>query len=192
MDKFTNLERSGKRHQFATSVCLECYWLVISYMEVRPPYDKIKRNFFQASDVCCIVSSFPTKNINKDNERTSMNERNTLLYKNIYLSFYSRKAHTVCCKFEREMERHTLRERTFSCSITSPWSLGVLTLAPTCKPYRQRHPRDLWLAVYPWLDSRFWLAWMTNSDRVVLISRGFLPVTHLIDWPTSTGYPPVY
>ena len=33
----------------------------------------------------CILLIDPTKNIIKDNERTSMNERNTLLYKNIYL-----------------------------------------------------------------------------------------------------------
>ena len=33
-------------------------------------------------------SSFPTKNIIKDNERTSMNERNTLLYKNLSLSHF--------------------------------------------------------------------------------------------------------
>ena len=50
-----------------------------------------------------VVLSFmdSIKNIMKDSERTSMNERNTLLHKNISLSFYSRKGHTVCCKFER-------------------------------------------------------------------------------------------
>ena len=41
----------------------------------------------------------PTKNIKIMNE-LHWTKRNTLLYKN-YISFYSRKEHTVCCKFER-------------------------------------------------------------------------------------------
>ena len=68
----------------------------------------------------------------------SMNEWNTLLYKNLSLSFYSWKRYTVCCKFEKEMERHILREGTSSSPISSSWSQGVPKLAPHCKLYRQR------------------------------------------------------
>ena len=51
---------------------------------------------------CCILLIDPTKNITKDNERTSLNEpKHNFFYKNISLSFYSRKGHTVCCGFER-------------------------------------------------------------------------------------------
>ena len=60
-----------------------------------------------------------------------LTKRNTL-YKNISLSF--------CCKFERLMERHILREGTSSCPISSSWSQGVPTLAPPCKPNRHRRP----------------------------------------------------
>ena len=38
------------------------------------------------------------------------------------------------------MERHLLREGTSSCRISSSWSQRRLTLAPPCKPYRQRRP----------------------------------------------------
>ena len=88
------------------------------------------------------TSHRPNQEHNKRYERTSMNETKHLLYKNIYLSFYSRKGHTVCCKFEREreMERHILREMTSSCPISSSRSQEVPMLAPPCKPYRQRRP----------------------------------------------------
>ena len=58
----------------------------------------------------------------------------------ISLSFYSRKGNTVCCKFEREMERHILREGTSSCPISSSQSQGVPMLAPPHQPYCQRWP----------------------------------------------------
>ena len=32
----------------------------------------------------------------------------------------------------------------------------------------------------------FWLDWLSKSDRLALISRGLLPVTHLLDRPTAT------
>ena len=67
-----------------------------------------------------------------------MNERNTLLYENISLSFYSRKGHTLSCNFKRLMKRHILREGTSSYPISSSWSQGVPTLAPPCKPFHQR------------------------------------------------------
>ena len=69
-----------------------------------------------------------------------LTKRNTFLYKNIFLSFYSRKGDTVCGKFERKMERQKLRERTSSCPRSSSWSQGVPTLAAPCKLYRQRPP----------------------------------------------------
>ena len=37
---------------------------------------------------CCILLIHPTKNINKVKERTLMNERNTILYKNLSLSHF--------------------------------------------------------------------------------------------------------
>ena len=53
------------------------------------------------SSLCSIVLIDPTKNKIKDNQRTSMNERNTILYKNIYLQSILEKEHTICCKLER-------------------------------------------------------------------------------------------
>ena len=73
----------------------------------------------------------------------------------IYLSFYSWKGPTVCCLFEREIERHILKKGTSSCPISSSGSQGVPMLASPCKPYPQRRPGHLWSAAYLWLDSRF-------------------------------------
>ena len=79
------------------------------------------------------------------------------------------------------MERHILREGTPSCLISSFGSEGVPMLAPTCKPYRQRHLRCLWLAAYPWIDSRFsglclnlipWFAYHVASFRLHTCSTG--------------------
>ena len=65
------------------------------------------------------------------------------------------------------MERHILRERTYSSPISSSWSQGVPTLAPSCKPYHQRRHQCLWSAVHPWLDSRFWLGWLSKSEALL-------------------------
>ena len=53
------------------------------------------------------------------------------------------------------MERHIPREGTSSCPIFSSGTQGVPTLAPHWKPYRQRRPKRVCSAAYPWFDSRF-------------------------------------
>ena len=65
-----------------------------------------------------VVSLWTTRNIIKDNERTKH-----FFIK--YISFYSRKGPTVCCKFER----HILRGGT-SCPISFSGSQGSQRLHP--------------------------------------------------------------
>ena len=89
---------------------------------------------------CWILFIDTTKNIIKDDELTSMNEQNTLLYKNIPLSLYSRRGYTVCSKFEREMERHILREGEFFLPHIFLLEPGWANACTPCKPYRQRRP----------------------------------------------------
>ena len=72
------------------------------------------------------------------------------------------------------MERHILRGETSSYPISSSRSQGVPTLAPPCKPYRQRR---FCSALCPWLDS--WFSALSKSARVVLITwspSGYTPV----------------
>ena len=91
------------------------------------------------------------------------------------------------------MERNIFSEGTSSCSISFSWSPGD---ANACTPLASRILRDVTNASErlcipgSTLDS---LNWLSEFDCVVLISRGLLPVTHLLDWPTPTHcYPPVY
>ena len=72
-----------------------------------------------------------------------MNERNTLLYKNLSLSLilFSKGAQFVVSLRERWRDIY-LETGTSSCPISSSWSQGVPTLAPPCKPYRQRRPNS--------------------------------------------------
>ena len=78
------------------------------------------------------------------------------------------------------MERHILREGTSSCPISSSGSQGVPTLAPPCKPYRQRRPNASDRLHIP-LDSRFsglclnltmWFSYHTVSFRLHTCSTG--------------------
>ena len=58
--------------------------------------------------LCCIPLIDPTKTIFKDNERTSMNERNTFLYKKyISLILFSKGAHSLLLVWERDGETYT-------------------------------------------------------------------------------------
>ena len=115
---------------------------------------------------------------------------NTLLYKNISLSFYSRKGHTVCCNFDRDAETYTQRGDFFLPHIFFLEPRGCQRLHPhPCKPYHQRQHKRLWSVAYSWLNSRFWLNWLSKSDGVVLISRGLLPDTHVLDRLTPTHLP---
>ena len=86
------------------------------------------------------------------NELQWTNEKE--LYKNIPLPFYSRKGHTVYCKFDRSIERHILREGISSCPIFSSWSQGCERLHPLASHI----VRDASDRLLRWLDSRFWLA----------------------------------
>ena len=71
--------------------------------------------------------------------------------------------------------RHILTEETSSCPIPSSGSQGVPTLAPPCKPCRQR---GLSSAACPLLDFRFSALCL---NLTAWLSRGLLPLTHLFD-----------
>ena len=133
---------------------------------------------------CCILLKEPTKNIIKDNERTKRTKRNTLLYRKLSLSFYFRKGHTVSCNSKSRMERHILKERTSSCPISSSWSQWVPTLAPPCKPYRQKRPNASDQLRIPgptfgsdWTDClnlTTWFSYHVVSFRLHICSTGLL------------------
>ena len=117
--------------------------------------------------VCCILLIDPTKNMIKDNERTSINEtkRNTLLYKNISLSHFILEKSTqfVVSLRERERERdgetYTQRGDFFLPHIFFLEPGG----ADTCTPLQavlSETTQRFWLAMYPSLDSQFWLDWI--------------------------------
>ena len=73
---------------------------------------------------------------------------------------------------------------------SNPGARGCQRLHLLCKPYRQRRPRRLWSAAYPWLDSRFSVLCL---NLTAWLSRGFLPVTHLLDLTAPTRcHPPVH
>ena len=79
---------------------------------------------------------------------------------------------------------------TSSCPVSSSLSPGVPKFASPCKPYRRRRPNAFNQLRIPCsiLDSDWTLF---KSDRVVLISRGLLPITHLLDRPIPTHcHPP--
>ena len=117
---------------------------------------------------CCILLIDPTKNLIKDNKRTSMNKQITLLYKNISLSFYSWKGNTVCCKFEREMERHILREGTSSCplSFSGPGGANACRNASD----RLRVPRSRFRL--DWLNLTVWSSYHLVSFQLHTCSTG--------------------
>ena len=64
------------------------------------------------------------------------------------------------------MGRHILRDEASSCPISSSESQKVPTLAPPCKPYRQRRPNPLIGCVS--LARLSILCTLSNSDRVVI------------------------
>ena len=108
--------------------------------------------------ICCLIQDL----------RNSMNERNTLFFIKIYLSFYSRKGPTACCQL-RDRWRVIYPERGLL-PKSSSGRQGVPTLATSFKIVRD----DLTLrsTVCPSLDcdsqqSQF------KSDRVVLIVVSF-------------------
>ena len=105
-------------------------------------------------------------NVIKDN-----NERNTLLYKNISLILFSKRAHSWYLLRDRWWDIYS--ERGILLSISSSRSQGVPTLTPPCKLVRDASDR---LRV-PRLTVI--LCTLSKSDRVVLISwcpSGFTPV----------------
>ena len=124
----------------------------------------------------------------KDNERTLMNETkwNALLYKNISLILFSTGAHSL-----RDRWRDIYSER----------GLLVPCLLPGARGYQRLHllasrivRDDLTLQIgCVSLVRLSILIGQSKSDRMILISRGLLPVTHLLDLPTPTHcHPLVY
>ena len=118
-------------------------------------------------------------------------QRGTHIYKNISLVLFSKEDHSLLFVWEIDGETYTQRGDFLSHIFFL--GLGGTNACTPCKPYRQRGSRRFWSAACPWLDSRFWLDWLSKSNRVVLISRGLLPVTHLLGRATPTHYhAPVY
>ena len=114
-------------------------------------------------------------NIIKHNLRTLMKERTHFFIK-IYLSHFILERVYVFVVCKRWVERHILRERTFSSHIFLQEPGG----ANACTPLQARQ-RNLWSAAYPWLDCDSLP--LSKSDRVVLITwspSGYTPV-----WPES-------
>ena len=133
--------------------------------------------------VCVFYTSHtPTKNKIKENEPQWMNETHFFIKMYLSHSILERGTQFVVSLWDRW--RDILREGTSSCPISSSWSQGMPTLAPACKPYRQRRPNasDRLRIPGSTLDSD-WPDCL-NSDRVV---------KHLLVRPTPTHcHPPVY
>ena len=86
-------------------------------------------------------------NIIKHNLRTSMNERNTLLYKNISYTLYSRKGWCFCGVWEMDGETYILRERASSSHTFYREPGGANAFTPL-----QARQRRLWSTACPSLD----------------------------------------
>ena len=109
--------------------------------------------------------------------RNSMNERNTLLYK-IYISQFILEKGPQFVVSLRDRLRVIYSERRF---------LLVPCLLPRARGCQLLHPREsrivrddltLWSAACPSLDSRFSALCL---NLTAWLSRGLLPVTHLLD-----------
>ena len=116
------------------------------------------------------------------------------VYIKIYLSFYSRKGHTVCCKFERERERwrDIYIERGL---LLAPYLLPGTRGCQHLHPLASHIARDVLTPLIGCVSlDRLPILWtLSKSDHVVLISCGLLPVAHLLDRPVPTHcHPPVY
>ena len=138
--------------------------------------------------VCCILLIEPIKNIIKDNERTSMNERNTLLYKNTSLILFSKGAHSLLWVWEIDGETYTQRGDFFWPFIFFLEPL-VSTLAPPCQPYRQRRP---WSACVSF--ARLSILWtdclnLTTCSHITWSPSGYTPAqTAYLDTLPSPVY----
>ena len=130
------------------------------------------------------VQNFDTNQ--EHNQRQWTNE--TLLYKNISPLFYSRKGHKFVVIL-RDRWRDTYSERGL---LLAPNLLPGARGCQRLQPLESRIVRD---DLTP-LISRISLArlnGLSKSDRVVLISRGLLRATHLLDRLIPTYcHPPFY
>ena len=114
-------------------------------------------------------------------------QQGTRIYKNISLILFSKGAHRLSLVWEIDGETYTQRGDFFLSHIF--WEPGG---AKTCTPLQAVSSE---LSEMP-LISYLSLAWLpilwilSKSDCMVLISCGFLPVIHLLDWPApSTAIP---
>ena len=76
------------------------------------------------------ISYRPNQEHNQDNERASMNEQNTLLYKNISLILFSKGAHSLSWVWEIDGETYTQRGDFFLPHIFFRESGGCQRLHP--------------------------------------------------------------
>ena len=122
-----------------------------------------------------------------------MNERNTLLYKKyISLSHFILERGTQFVVSLRDRWRDIYSEKGL---LLAPYLLPGARGCQRLHPLASRIVRDdltpltgcVSLARFPILPD-----WLSKSDLVVLISRGLLLVTHLLDRPTLTHCHPLF
>ena len=115
----------------------------------------------------------------------------TRIYKNISLILFSKGAHSLLLVWEIDGETYTQRGDFFLSHIffREPGGANVCTPLRALSSVTSKTPLISCLSL-AWL-SILWT--LSKSDRVVLISCGLLPVTHLLDRPAPTHcHPPVY
>ena len=120
----------------------------------------------------------------KHNLRTSMNERtNTLLYKNISLTLYSRKGWCFCGMWEMGGETYTKREDVFFSYLLG--SHGCQRLQPLASSSETPLIGCVFLA-------RLRFSALSVNLTVWFLSSRLLPVTHLLYPNALMCFHPVY
>ena len=119
----------------------------------------ITHPFFCLS-ICCILFIDPTKNIIKDNERISINEKKHIFIK-IYLSHFilERDTQFVVRLRDRWEDIYSNREL-----LLAPYLLPVPRRCEPLHPLASRIIRD---DLTPLIGYVSWLDWLSKSDRVV-------------------------
>ena len=90
----------------------------------------------------------------------------THIYINTSFILFSKGAHSLLLVWEIDGKTYTQRGDFFLPRIFFLGSRGAKACTPS-KPYRQRHPRRLWSAACPWLDSRFSALCVNHGYHVV-------------------------
>ena len=113
------------------------------------------------------------------------------VYIKIPLILFSKGAHSLFLVWEIDEETYTQRGDFFLSHIffREPWGANACTPLPAVSSETSETPLIGCLS----LARLSILCTLSKSDRMVLISRGLLPVTHLLERPAPTRcHPPVY